>query len=222
MDKNESNAFIAKRCAKELKDGDVVNLGIGLPTLIPSYLPEDVELIIHAELGIVSAGPIPKPGDDNFDPYHVIDAGGGPASVAFGGGFIDSATNFGLIRGGHVDACFLGALEVDAQGNLANWLIPGKRMPGMGGAMDLCVGAKNCIVCMEHTAKGAPKILEKCRLPLTASHCVNKIITEMCVFEVDDDGLIMTEYNPEFTIDEIRAATAAHFRISVALKSMLH
>ena len=167
MEKSEIKAFIAKRCAKELKDGDVVNLGIGLPTMIPSYLPEGVELIIHAELGIVSAGATPKEGDANYDPYHVIDAGGGVASVAFGGGFIDSATNFGLIRGGHVDACFLGALEVDAQGNLANWIIPGKKMPGMGGAMDLCVGAKHCIICMEHTAKGNPKIFEKCRGVLT-------------------------------------------------------
>ena len=163
MEKSEIKGFIAKRCAKELKNGDVVNLGIGLPTLIPNYLPKDVELIIHAELGIVSAGKSPKEGDDNYDPYHVVDAGGSPSSVAFGGGFIDSASNFGLIRGGHVDACFLGALEVDAEGNLANWIIPGKKMPGMGGAMDLCVGARKCIVCMEHTAKGNPKIFEKCR-----------------------------------------------------------
>ena len=173
MEKSEIKAFIAKRCAKELKNGDVVNLGIGLPTMIPSYLPEGVELIIHAELGIVGAGATPKEG---------------------------------LIRGGPVDACFLGALEVDAQGNLANWIIPGKRMPGMGGAMDLCVGARNCIVCMEHTAKGNPKIFEKCRLPLTASHCVNKIITEMCVFVVDDEGLLMTEINPEFTVEQVNAA----------------
>ena len=149
MEKSEIKGFIAKRCAKELKDGDVVNLGIGLPTLIPHYLPEGVEVILHAELGIVSAGKAPKEGDENYDPYHVVDAGGSPASVAYGGGFIDSASNFGLIRGGHVDACFLGALEVDAEGNLANWIIPGKKMPGMGGAMDLCVGAKHCIVCME-------------------------------------------------------------------------
>ena len=137
------------------------------------------------------------------------------------GGFIDSASNFGLIRGGHVDACFLGALEVDAEGNLANWIIPGKKMPGMGGAMDLCVGAKHCIVCMEHTAKGNPKIFEKCRLPLTASHCVNKIITEMCVFEVTENGLLMTEINPEFTVDQIKEATAAPFEVAVDLKSML-
>ena len=226
MEKSEIKAFIAKRCAKELKDGDVVNLGIGLPTMIPSYLPEGVELIIHAELGIVSAGATPKEGDANYDPYHVIDAGGGVASVAFGGGFIDSATNFGLIRGGHVDACFLGALEVDAQGNLANWIIPGKKMPGMGGAMDLCVGAKHCIICMEHTAKGNPKIFEKCRLPLTASHCVTMIITEMAVMKiVKGQGIVLTEYNPELGTKEeavaaIQAATEATLIISPDLKPM--
>ena len=221
MEKSEIKGFIAKRCAKELKNGDVVNLGIGLPTMIPRYLPEGVELVIHAELGIVGAGATPHEGDANFDPYHVVDAGGNPASVAFDGGFIDSATNFGLIRGGHVDACFLGALEVDAMGNLANWIIPGKKMPGMGGAMDLCVGAKKCIVCMEHTAKGSPKILEKCRLPLTASHCVNKIITEMCVLEVTKDGLLMTEINPEFTVEDVKAATAAPITVAENLKSMV-
>ena len=188
--------------------------------MIPNYLPKDVELVIHAELGIVGAGAAPKEGDKNYDPYHVVDAGGNPASVAFDGGYIDSATNFCLIRGGHVDACFLGALEVDAQGNLANWIIPGKKMPGMGGAMDLCVGAKRCIVCMEHTAKGRPKILEKCKLPLTASHCVNTIITEMCVFQVTDNGLVMTEINPEFSVDDIKAATAAPFVVAPDCKAM--
>lgn len=220
MEKSEIKGFIAKRCAKELKNGDVVNLGIGLPTLIPNYLPKDVELIIHAELGIVSAGATPKEGDANYDPYHVIDAGGGVASVACGGGFIDSATNFGLIRGGHVDACFLGALEVDAQGNLANWIIPGKKMPGMGGAMDLCVGAKHCIVCMEHTAKGNPKILKKCRLPYTAVHCITKIITEMCVINVTDKGLELVEINPEFTVEQVQAATEATLIVSPDLKPM--
>ena len=221
MDKSLIKGFIAARCAKELKDGDVVNLGIGLPTLIPAYLPEGVELVIHAELGIVGAGANPKPGDDNYMPYHVTDAGGAPASVAFDGAFTDSATNFGLIRGGHVDACFLGALEVDAEGSLANWIIPGKKMPGMGGAMDLCTGAKKCIICMEHTAKGNPKIFEKCRLPLTASHCVNKIITEMCVLEVTPDGLLMTEINPEFTVEDVKAATAAPIAVAENLKSMI-
>ena len=221
MDKSLIKGFIAKRCAKELKDGDVVNLGIGLPTLIPAYLPEGVELVIHAELGIIGAGANPKPGDDNYLPYHVTDAGGAPASVSFEGSFTDSATNFGLIRGGHVDACFLGALEVDAEGSLANWIIPGKLMPGMGGAMDLCTGAKKCIICMEHTAKGNPKIFEKCRLPLTASHCVNKIITEMCVLEVTPDGLLMTEINPEFTVEDVKAATAAPIAVAENLKSMI-
>ena len=221
MDKSLIKGFIAARCAKELKNGDVVNLGIGLPTLIPAYLPEGVELVIHAELGIVGAGANPKPGDDNYMPYHVTDAGGAPASVAFDGAFTDSATNFGLIRGGHVDACFLGALEVDAEGSLANWIIPGKKMPGMGGAMDLCTGAKKCIVCMEHTAKGNPKIFEKCRLPLTASHCVNKIITEMCVLEVTPDGLLMTEINPEFSVEDVKAATAAPVAVAENLKSMV-
>ena len=220
MEKSEIKGFIAKRCAKELKNGDVVNLGIGLPTLIPNYLPKDVELIIHAELGIVSAGATPKEGDANYDPYHVVDAGGSPSSVAFGGGFIDSATNFGLIRGGHVDACFLGALEVDAQGNLANWIIPGKKMPGMGGAMDLCVGAKMCLGCMEHTAKGNPKILKKCRLPYTAVHCITKIITEMCVINVTDKGLELVEINPEFTVEQVQAATEATLIVSPDLKPM--
>ena len=220
MEKSEIKGFIAKRCATELKDGDVVNLGIGLPTLIPHYLPEGVELIIHAELGIVSAGKAPKEGDENYDPYHVVDAGGSPASVAYGGGFIDSASNFGLIRGGHVDACFLGALEVDAEGNLANWIIPGKKMPGMGGAMDLLVGAKKVIVAMEHTAKGNPKILKKCRLPYTAINCVNMIVTEMGVMNVTDKGLELIEYNPEFTLEQIIAATEADLIIGPELKKM--
>ena len=220
MEKSEIKGFIAKRVAQELKDGDVVNLGIGLPTLIPNYLPEGVELIIHAELGIVSAGATPKEGDANYDPYHVIDAGGVVASVAFGGGFIDSATNFGLIRGGHVDACFLGALEVDAQGNLANWIIPGKKAPGMGGAMDLLTGADKVILAMEHTAKGAPKILKKCTLPLTAKGSVNMIVTEMGVMEITPEGIVLTEINPEFTVEQVQAATEAHLIVSKDLKPM--
>ena len=226
MERSEIKGFIAKRCAKELKDGDVVNLGIGLPTMIPNYLPKDVELIIHAELGIVSAGQSPKEGDENYDPYHVVDAGGTPSSVAYGGGFIDSATNFGLIRGGHVDACFLGALEVDAEGNLANWIIPGKSMAGMGGAMDLCNGAKEVIVAMAHTAKGNAKILKKCKLPLTASHCVTDIITEMGVMKVvKGQGIVLKEYNPELgtaeeAVKAIQAVTEATLIIDPDLKPM--
>ena len=219
MEKSMIKPFIAKRVAQEFTDGMVVNLGIGLPVLCTNYLPEGIHVTVHSELGIVGQGPAPDA--EHADPMHVVDAGGSPSSVVLGGAFTDSSDSFALIRGGHVDACFLGALEVDAEGNLANWIIPGKKMPGMGGAMDLCVGAKHCIVCMEHTAKGNPKIFEKCRLPLTASHCVNKIITEMCVFEVTDKGLLMTEINPEFTVDDVKAATACPIIVAEDLKSMI-
>jgi acetate CoA/acetoacetate CoA-transferase beta subunit len=217
MDKNQIKAIIAARVAKELKDGDVVNLGIGIPTLVPSYLPEGVNVILHAELGCVGAGP--KPDEDNIDPY-VVDAGGNPASCIVGGAFIDSATSFCIIRGGHVDATVLGCLECDEEGNLANWIIPGKRCPGMGGAMDLVSGAKKVIVAMEHTAKGNHKILKKCRLPLTAMKCVNLIITEMALMEVTDKGLVLMEINPEFTVEEVQAATGAELTVSPDLKPM--
>ena len=218
MDKSMIKGFIAARVAKELKDGDVVNLGIGLPTLVPAYLPEGVHVTLQSENGIIGTGSV---NDENRDPIHVVDAGGNPSAVSAMGCFIDSATSFGLIRGGHVDATILGGLEVDEEGSLSNWIIPGKKMPGMGGAMDLCTGAKKCIICMEHTAKGNPKIFEKCRLPLTASHCVNKIITEMCVLEVTPDGLLMTEINPEFTVEDVKAATAAPIAVAENLKSMI-
>ncbi len=218
MDKSQIKSFIAARVAKELKDGDVVNLGIGLPTLVPSFLPENVHVTLHAENGIVGAGLV---NEENRDPIRVVDAGGQPAAASDRGCFIDSATSFGLIRGGHVDATILGGLEVDEEGSLANWIIPGKKMPGMGGAMDLLVGAKHVIVAMEHTAKGNPKILTKCRLPYTAVKCVSKIITEMCVIECTDDGLLLTEYNPEFTVEQIQAATEATLKISPQLKPMV-
>ncbi len=217
MDRDQMRAFIAQRVAKELNDGDVVNLGIGLPTLVPNYLPEDVKVTLQSENGIIGVGTVT---DENRDARHVVDAGGRPSAVAPGGSFIDSATSFGLIRGGHVDATILGGLEVDAEGSLANWIIPGKMMPGMGGAMDLLIGAKHVIVAMEHTAKGRPKILKKCRLPYTAINCVTKIITEMCVLDVRPEGLVMIEYNPEFSIEEIQAATEAELIISPELKPM--
>ena len=218
MDKSQIKGFIAARVAKELKDGDVVNLGIGLPTLVPNYLPEGVKVILQAELGCIGVGQLT---DENKDAFHVVDAGGSPSAVGAGGCFIDSATSFGLIRGGHVDATVLGGLEVDEEGSLSNWIIPGKRMPGMGGAMDLLVGAKNVIVAMEHTAKGSPKILKKCKLPYTAVNCITKIITEMGVMDVTPEGLVLTEYNPEFTVEEIQAATEATLIISPELKPMV-
>ncbi len=217
MDKAEIKSTIAARVAKELKDGDVVNLGIGIPTLVPNYLPEGVHVVLHAELGCVGAGARPAAGEE--DPY-VVDAGGSPSSCVVGGSFVDSATSFCIIRGGHVDATILGCLECDQEGNMSNWIIPGKKMPGMGGAMDLVVGAKQVIVAMEHTAKGSPKILTKCKLPLTAQKVVNKIITEMAVIEVTDKGLVLTEYNPQFTVEEIQAATEAKLTVSPDLKPM--
>lgn len=217
MERSEFKKFIAKRVAKELHDGDVVNLGIGLPTLVPEFLPEDVHVTLQSENGILGTAAVDE---WTHSPLHIVDAGGSPSAVAQGGAFIDSATSFAMIRGGHVDATILGGLEVDAEGSLSNWIIPGKKMPGMGGAMDLLVGAKNVIIAMEHTAKGAPKILKKCRLPYTAVKCVDKIITEMAVIEVTKDGLVLTEYNPEYTVEQIQAATEAELIISPDLKPM--
>ncbi len=218
MDRSEAKRLIAARVARELHDGDVVNLGIGLPTLVPQFLPEDVHVILQSENGIVGTAAVD---DWSHRPLHVVDAGGAPAAVAHGGCFVDSATSFVMIRGGHVDATVLGGLEVDEEGSLSNWIIPGKKMPGMGGAMDLLVGAKKVIIAMEHTAKGKPKILKRCRLPYTAVRCVNQIITEMAVISVTDSGLLLTEFNPAFTLEEIQAATEARLVISPDLKSML-
>lgn len=213
MEKAMIKGYIAKRVAKEFKDGDFVNLGIGLPTMVPAYLPADVHVILEAEVGMAGQGGKPEVADPN-----VVDAGGQPSSIAPGGAFIDSATSFGLIRGGHVNATVLGALQVDEKGNLANWIIPGKMVPGMGGAMDLCAGAKNVIVAMEHTQKGAPKILKECTLPLTTKTCVTKIITEMGVINVTDKGLELVEINPEFTVEQVQEATEAELIISPDLK----
>ncbi len=218
MDKSEIKAFIAKRAAKELKDGYVVNLGIGIPTLAASYIPSGINVTIHSENGIMGATACTA---ENEDPFNVVDAGGRPAAIMQGGSFIDSALSFGLIRGGHIDVTILGGLEVDKEGSLANWIIPGKRMPGMGGAMDLLVGAKHVVVTMEHTAKGAFKILNKCKLPYTAINCVNTIITEMAVINVKEDGLHIVEYNPEYTIEQIQNATEAQLIISDSLKPMI-
>ena len=204
--------IIARRTALELKNGMVVNLGIGLPTLIPQYLPSDIRVTIQSENGIIG---LDKVQDDTRHP-HITDASGKLAAVASGGAFIDSVTSFGLI----VDATILGGLEVDEEGSLANWIIPGKKMPGMGGAMDLLAGVRQVIVAMEHTARGIPKILKKCTLPLTAVHCVTKIITEMCVFNVTDTGLVLTELNPQYTIDDVQAVTEAEFAISKNLTEM--
>ena len=218
MDKNEIRTFIARRAAQELHDGDVVNLGIGLPTLIPNYLPEGVHVVLQSENGMIGMGPTPEEGKEN--PWY-INAGGGYITTTPDASTFDSATSFGIIRGGHVDVSILGAMQVDEEGDLANWMIPGKKTPGMGGAMDLLVGAKKVILAMEHTAKGNPKILKKCTLPLTAKGQVNMIITEMGVINVTDKGLVLVEKHPDFTVEDIKAATEAELIISPDLKSML-
>ncbi|MBE0450362.1 MAG: CoA transferase subunit B [Clostridia bacterium] len=210
--------IIARRVAKEFSDGDVVNLGIGLPTLVPNYIPEGIEIILHSENGFTGMGPAPS--EDNID-MELVNAGGIPVTVIPGASFFDSAMSFAIIRGGHLDATVLGALQVDEEGNLANWMIPGKLVPGMGGAMDLVGGAKKVIVAMTHTAKGEIKILKRCNLPLTGAKKVSKIITEMGVMEVTPEGLLLTEYNPEYTVDQIQEVTDAKLIISGALKPMI-
>ena len=185
----ELKTRIAKRAARELNDGDVVNLGIGLPTMVAKNLPEGISIILQSENGIMGMGEK----KDETDP-NIVNAGAQPVSILPGGQFFDSATSFALIRGGHVDAMILGALQVDVHGNLSNWIIPGKMVPGMGGAMDLVTGAKKVIVAMLHTQKGAPKILKECTLPYTALHCVDMIITEMGVMRVTEKGLFWRKF----------------------------
>lgn len=217
MDKNEMREVIAKRAAKELHDGDVVNLGIGIPTLIPNYLPEGVTVTLQTENGAMGMGPTPEEGKED---KNLINAGGGAITLLPGACTFDSATSFAIIRGGHVNVSFLGALQVDEKGNLANWIIPGKMAPGMGGAMDLVVGAKRVILTMEHTQKGAPKILKECTLPLTAAGQVNMIITEMGVMDITPEGIVLKEIHPEFTVEQVQAATEAKLIISPDLKPM--
>lgn len=209
--------IIARRVAKELHDGDLVNLGIGLPTMVANYIPEGVEIMFQSENGLIGLGPAPTP--EEMDP-NLTNAGGQPVTILKGGCFFDSATSFGIIRGGHVNATVLGALEVDQEGNLANWMVPGKMVPGMGGAMDLVTGAKKVIVSMQHTAKGETKIMKKCTLPLTAAHQVNLIITEMAVMEVTPEGLLVLELGPDVTKESLIANTDADLIFAENLKSM--
>ena len=217
MERSEIKPFIAKRVAKEFHDGDVVNLGIGLPTMVPDCVDPSISITLQSENGFIGLAAVDE---SNPEKDYIVNAGGQPAGIAKDGMFFDSATSFQIIRGGHVDATVLGSLQVAENGDIANWIIPGKMVPGMGGAMDLVVGAKKVIVAMEHTQKGNPKILKECTLPLTAQGQVNMIITEMGVMEVTDKGLVLTEYNPEFTVEEIQAATEAQLIIADDLKDM--
>lgn len=212
----DAKEIIAKRTALELKDGDLVNLGIGIPTLVADYIPAGIHVWLHSENGFVGLGPAKEPIDPD-----VVNAGAKPASVIPGGAMFDSAMSFAIVRGGHLAMTVLGALEVDQQGNLANWMVPGKLVPGMGGAMDLVVGAKKVIVAMEHTAKdGSPKILKACTLPLTGKGVVNMIITNLAVFQLTPDGLVLSELAPGMSVEQIRAVTEADFTVSPALQEM--
>lgn len=211
----DAKEIIARRVAQEFNNGDYVNLGIGIPTLAVNYLAPGVEVIFQSENGALGVGPAPATADKDM-----VNAGGTPVSLLPGAAVFDSAMSFGIIRGGHIAATVLGALEVDQYGNLANWMIPGKMIPGMGGAMDLVSGANKVIVAMEHTTKGSPKILKKCTLPLTAAQEVDLIITEMGVFQVTTDGLLLTEIADNTTVEQIIAATQAPLKIAPHLKKM--
>ena len=199
--------FIASRIAQELKDGEYVNLGIGIPTMVANYLPEGVHIMLEAENGMLGIGPKPETGKEDPD---CTDAGGNYVTTIKGAAYFDSSMSFAIIRGGHIDVTVLGALEVDELGNIASWMIPGKKVPGMGGAMDLVVGARKVIIAMEHTnKKGEPKILKKCRLPLTASNQVDMIVTDMAVIERRDNRLWLLEIAPGYTLDDVLEATEA-------------
>jgi 3-oxoacid CoA-transferase subunit B len=205
--------LIALRVARELRDGMVVNLGIGLPTLVANFLPQDADVILHAENGILGYGGIVT--DESVFDQDLINAGGQPVTLIAGASFVDSASSFAMIRGGHVDVTVLGGLQVSAKGDLANWAVSGRVGGAIGGAMDLAAGAKRVIVAMEHTTRdGEPRILEECTYPLTATRCVDLIVTNLAVIEVTEDGLALREVAPGISMEEVQAATAA--RLDVA------
>lgn len=215
----DGRELIVSRAARFFRDGDLVNLGIGMPTKIANYIPDGVDVMLQSENGFIGLGPAPEKGKEEKD---VVNAGGMPVSILPGGMCFDSCMSFGLIRGGHVDATVLGSLEVDQEGNIANWMVPGKMVPGMGGAMDLVAGAKLVIITMEHCTKsGEPKILKRCTLPLTAAHEADYIVTELCVLHRTETGLVLEELAPGVTAEEVKAKTEADIIIPAKIGSMV-